>query len=68
VNRAAAAGALLAAHPECQLIVSDDGLPALRLHRDMEIAVLDRRADERLPLPAGPLRDHRRACAQVMRW
>ncbi|RTL58053.1 MAG: tetraacyldisaccharide 4'-kinase, partial [Rhodocyclaceae bacterium] len=50
--------ALLAAHPECDLILCDDGLQHLALARDVEIAVLDRRGVMNgLPLPAGPLRE-----------
>jgi tetraacyldisaccharide 4'-kinase len=58
-NRAAAAAALLAAHRECNVVVSDDGLQHYRLHRDVEIAVVDgeRGFGNGLPLPAGPLRE-----------
>lgn len=42
-ERAAAGAALLAAHPECDVIVSDDGLQHYRLHRDAEIVVFDGR-------------------------
>lgn len=57
-DRAAAARALLAAHPECDLILCDDGLQHYRLARDVEIAVVDRRgAMNGWPLPAGPLRE-----------
>jgi tetraacyldisaccharide 4'-kinase len=57
-NRAAAARALLAAHPECDLVFSDDGLQHYRLARDLEIAVLDGRGlMNGWPLPAGPLRE-----------
>jgi len=59
-DRVAAARALLGAHPDCQLIVSDDGLQHYRLHRDMEIAVVDRRGlMNGWRLPAGPLREPR---------
>ena len=65
-DRVAAARALLAAHPECQLIVSDDGLQHYRLHRDVEIAVLDRRGVMNgWPLPAGPLREPQARLSQV---
>jgi tetraacyldisaccharide 4'-kinase len=59
VDRAAAARALLGAHPECAAIVSDDGLQHYRLHRDMEIAVIDgeQGLGNGLMLPAGPLRE-----------
>ncbi|GAB2181987.1 tetraacyldisaccharide 4'-kinase [Denitratisoma sp. agr-D3] len=57
-HRAEAGQALLAAHPECDVILCDDGLQHLALARDMEIAVLDRRGVMNgLPLPAGPLRE-----------
>jgi tetraacyldisaccharide 4'-kinase len=57
-DRAAAACALLAAHPECDLILCDDGLQHYRLRRDLEIAVVDRRGlMNGWPLPAGPLRE-----------
>ena len=57
-DRVAAARALLAAHPQCQLILADDGLQHYRLYRDMEIAVLDGRGlMNAWPLPAGPLRE-----------
>lgn len=57
-DRTAAAHALLQAHPECDLILCDDGLQHYRLHRDFEIAVIDRRGlMNGWPLPAGPLRE-----------
>ncbi len=57
-DRVAAARALLAAHPECDLILSDDGLQHYRLGRNVEIAVLDARGlMNGWPLPAGPLRE-----------
>ncbi|HUL42197.1 MAG TPA: tetraacyldisaccharide 4'-kinase [Burkholderiales bacterium] len=58
-NRAAAAVALLAAHSECDIVISDDGLQHYRLNRDVEIAVVDgeRKFGNGLPLPAGPLRE-----------
>lgn len=57
-RRAEAARALLAAHPECDLILCDDGLQHYALGRDLEIAVLDRRGVMNgWPLPAGPLRE-----------
>ena len=66
-DRVAAARALLAAHPECNLIVSDDGLQHYRLARDIEVAVVDglRGLGNGLPLPAGPLRESPRRLAQV---
>lgn len=58
-DRPAAARALLAAHPEVNVLVSDDGLQHYALGRDIEIAVVDgeRRFGNRLPLPAGPMRE-----------
>lgn len=57
-DRAAAASALLAANPRCNIIVCDDGLQHYRLQRDFEIAVEDQRGHGNgLMLPAGPLRE-----------
>ena len=57
-DRAGAASGLLAAHPECDLLILDDGLQHYRLARDIEIAVEDERgAGNGLLLPAGPLRE-----------
>jgi tetraacyldisaccharide 4'-kinase len=57
-DRASAALALLAAHPECDVLILDDGLQHYRLARDIEIAVEDERGDGNgLLLPAGPLRE-----------
>ncbi|MFH0933693.1 MAG: tetraacyldisaccharide 4'-kinase [Pseudomonadota bacterium] len=58
-DRPAAAQALLAAHPECDIILSDDGMQHYRLRRDAEIAVVDgaRRFGNGMLLPAGPLRE-----------
>ena len=58
-DRPGAAAALLRAHPDCDVILSDDGLQHYRLARDFEIAVLDgtRRLGNGLMLPAGPLRE-----------
>lgn len=71
-DRAAAARALLAAEPECDLILADDGLQHYRLGRDVEIAVVDarRRFGNGLPLPAGPLREpeSRLAEADAVVW
>ncbi|MEO8157698.1 MAG: tetraacyldisaccharide 4'-kinase [Betaproteobacteria bacterium] len=59
-DRAAAARALLAVNPDCNVIISDDGLQHYRLRRDFEIAVIDggRGTGNGLPLPAGPLREN----------
>ncbi|MDQ1315482.1 MAG: tetraacyldisaccharide 4-kinase [Pseudomonadota bacterium] len=58
-DRAAAARALLARHPEVDAIVSDDGLQHYRLRRDIELAVIDAASGlgNGWPLPAGPLRE-----------
>ena len=65
-DRAAAGAALLAAHPECDLLLSDDGLQHYRLKRRVEIAVFDRRgAGNGQLLPAGPLREPLRRLAGV---
>jgi len=57
-DRPAAARALLAAHPECDVILADDGLQHYRLPRAVEIAVFDARgAMNGWCLPAGPLRE-----------
>lgn len=57
-DRAAVALAGLNAHPECDLILCDDGLQHYRLARDVEIAVLDARGlMNGWLLPAGPLRE-----------
>lgn len=57
-NRAAVATALLAVHPEVNVIVSDDGLQHYALQRDMEIVLFDERGiGNGWVLPAGPLRE-----------
>ncbi len=58
-DRPAVAQALLQAHPECDIILSDDGLQHYRLRRDAEIVVVDgtRRFGNGCLLPAGPLRE-----------
>ena len=58
-DRPAAARALLDAHPEVDVLVSDDGLQHYALARDVELAVIDgeRRFGNGLMLPAGPLRE-----------
>jgi tetraacyldisaccharide 4'-kinase len=63
-DRAAAARALCAGHPDVDIIVADDGLQHHRLHHDMAVLVFDERgAGNGLCLPAGPLRQ--RLPAQV---
>ncbi len=57
-DRAAAGAALLAAHPQCDLLLLDDGLQHYALARDFEIAVEDARGfGNGFMLPAGPLRE-----------
>jgi len=58
-DRYAAAAALLADHPNCSVIISDDGLQHYRLPRAIEIAVIDgkRGMGNGYCLPAGPLRE-----------
>lgn len=57
-DRVQVATELLKAHPECNVIISDDGLQHYRMKRDIEIAVVDAGIgnDARL-LPAGQLRE-----------
>ncbi len=56
-NRVAAVQALLSAHPDVNIVISDDGLQHLRLKRAMQIIVFDARgAGNGWLLPAGPLR------------
>jgi tetraacyldisaccharide 4'-kinase len=57
-DRVAAAQALCAAHPEVNLLLSDDGLQHRRLPRRAELVVFDDRgAGNGRLLPAGPLRE-----------
>lgn len=57
-RRGAAAAALLAAFPEVDILLADDGLQHLALARDIEILVEDERGiGNGLILPAGPLRE-----------
>lgn len=59
VDRVATARVLRAAHPDIDVIISDDGLQHYRLARDFEIAVIDgaRGLGNGWLLPAGPLRE-----------
>ena len=53
-----AASALLAAYPQTQVIVSDDGLQHYALQRDIEVCVFDERGTGNgMLIPAGPLRE-----------
>jgi tetraacyldisaccharide 4'-kinase len=58
-DRVSAARALLAAQPQVDVLLADDGLQHLRLVRCVEIAVVDgsRGLGNGWPLPAGPLRE-----------
>lgn len=57
-DRVKAASELLAVHPECNVLILDDGLQHYHLARDIEIAVEDARGEGNgLLLPAGPLRE-----------
>lgn len=57
-RRLDAVHALMAAHPETQVIISDDGLQHLALWHDMALCVFDDRGvGNGWPLPAGPLRE-----------
>ncbi len=58
-DRVAVAAALLKAHPECDVIISDDGLQHYKLQRDVEVIVVDgdRRFGNGWLIPAGPLRE-----------
>lgn len=57
-RRAQAARALLAAHPDTDILVCDDGLQHLALARDLELCVFNEEgAGNGWLLPAGPLRE-----------
>ena len=58
-SRVAAVRALRAAHPDCNVIISDDGLQHYALRRDVELVVIDgeRGWGNGMLLPAGPLRE-----------
>lgn len=58
VDRTAVGQALCLAHPECDVLVCDDGLQHYRLYRDVELVVMDERGvGNGWCLPAGPLRE-----------
>jgi tetraacyldisaccharide 4'-kinase len=64
-DRPAVGRALLEAHPQVNVLISDDGLQHYRLARDVEIVVLDERIlGNALPLPSGPLREPLRRIRQ----
>jgi tetraacyldisaccharide 4'-kinase len=57
-RRIEAARQLLLKHPATQVIICDDGLQHLELHRDVEICVFDDRGvGNGWQIPAGPLRE-----------
>lgn len=57
-DRAASGRAMLDRHPEIDILVCDDGLQHLTLHRDIEVLVFDDRGTGNgFLLPAGPLRE-----------
>ena len=58
-RRAEAARALIAANPQVDVVIADDGLQHYALSRAMEIAVVDgaRASGNGMLLPAGPLRE-----------
>ena len=65
-DRVAAAELLLRHLPECDVLISDDGLQHLRLPRQFEIVVLDARGvGNGWLLPAGPLRESPARLQQV---
>ena len=66
-SRVAAAQALRTSHPECNVIISDDGLQHYALKRDIELVVLDgeRGCGNGMLLPAGPLREPLRRLENV---
>jgi tetraacyldisaccharide 4'-kinase len=66
-DRVAVARALLISRPDCNVILSDDGLQHYRLARDIEVAVVDgvRRFGNGFVLPAGPLRESQQRLESV---
>lgn len=65
-DRPAAARALLREHPDCDVLIADDGMQHYRLGRDLEIAVVDETTlGNHLLLPAGPLREPLARLAEV---
>ena len=65
-DRAAAVSFLLASN-DCDVVLSDDGLQHYRMHRDIEIAVVDgeRGLGNGWCLPAGPLREPKARLSEV---
>jgi tetraacyldisaccharide 4'-kinase len=57
-DRAQAGRLLLSQHPDLNVLICDDGLQHLALHRDLAVCVFDaRRVGNGWLLPAGPLRE-----------
>ena len=58
-DRAATAQLAILAHPQCDVVLCDDGLQHYRLQRDVEITVVDQQRGygNGWLLPAGPLRE-----------
>ena len=59
LDRVKAGRDLIKHFPECDVLISDDGLQHYKMHRDLEICVLDgeRMAGNGHQLPVGPLRE-----------
>ena len=59
VDKVRVGQALLQANPQCDVIISDDGLQHYAMERDVEVALLDgfSQFGNRCLLPAGPLRE-----------
>jgi tetraacyldisaccharide 4'-kinase len=65
-DRVQACLALRAQHPDCNVIITDDGLQHYALRRDIEICVVDARSmGNGFLQPAGPLREARSRLASV---
>ncbi|HMN21048.1 MAG TPA: tetraacyldisaccharide 4'-kinase [Ottowia sp.] len=68
-RRADAGRALLARHPEVDLLLCDDGLQHLALARDVELCVFDARGvGNGWLLPAGPLREPWPRAVDLVLW
>ncbi len=68
-RRAEAGRALLAAHPDTDILVCDDGLQHAALARDVEVCVFDARGiGNGWLLPAGPLREPWPRAVDLILW